>query len=90
MDDALGNKRKRCYTVEEAEACKKKYGAGTFKLILEGNVKMGMSKEACRLACGEPKEIVRSNSANTSSEMWVYANFYLHFDNGKLTALNDR
>lgn len=75
------------YTIEEAEKYKKKFGETNFNLILDGKVKIGMTKEMCKLSWGDPKEINETITSASKSEQWVYADNYLYFKNGVLTTI---
>ena len=75
------------YTVKEADNYKKKFGQENFDRILQGKVKIGMTKEMCKLAWGEPKKINETITSGKKTEQWVYSDIYLYFDNGILTAI---
>jgi hypothetical protein len=66
-----------------------KWSASTWKLIEEGKVKIGMSREQVRLSWGEPKDINSTITRRGTSEQWVYSGNYLYFENGKLTTIQD-
>lgn len=69
---------------------KKKYGSEIAKVIVEGKVKIGMSKEMCKDAWGEPKDINKTTTKYSVSEQWVYdIGSYLYFENGKLTTIQN-
>lgn len=67
----------------------KKFGASNAKLIMEGFVRIGMTKEMCEEAWGKPDEINRSIGSWGTHEQWVYGNSYLYFEGNKLTATQD-
>lgn len=75
------------FTEKEAEKYKSKFGLNIWNLLLEGNVKIGMTKEMCRIAWGAPKKINETITAGRKSEQWVYSDNYLYFENGKLTTI---
>lgn len=75
------------YTAKEADNYKKKFGQENFDKILQGKVKIGMTKEMCRLSWGEPKDINETITTGKKTEQWVYSDNYLYFDNGILTAI---
>ncbi|HMN05826.1 MAG TPA: hypothetical protein PKD45_08865 [Flavobacteriales bacterium] len=77
----------RAYTATEAENYRKKFGQENFDRILQGKVKIGMTKEMCKLSWGEPKSINETITSGKKSEQWVYSDNYLYFDNGILTAI---
>lgn len=65
----------------------KKFGKEAWLDILSGKVKIGMTKDACKISWGEPKDINRTVVSNKISEQWVYDSNYLYFDNNVLTAI---
>ena len=70
--------------------CIRKYGQQLGTLIAEGKVTLGMSREMCTLAWGEPFRNNRTIVAGTVHEQWVYGwHNYLYFENGKLVAIQD-
>lgn len=67
-----------------------KYGEYYGKLIIEGKVIIGMTKQQCIEAWGNPKQINRTITASIIYEQWVYsAGRYLYFENGKLVTIQD-
>ena len=79
---AAKNKRKADLT--------RKYGASTANLILQGKIRIGMSKEMCREAWGGPESINKTTGSYGSHEQWVYGiGNYLYFENGKLTTIQN-
>ncbi|MBQ6084669.1 MAG: hypothetical protein IJK92_10025 [Bacteroidales bacterium] len=67
-----------------------KYGEKYGKLIINGQVVIGMNKEMCRYAWGNPSEINTTTVANHIHEQWVYSlRCYLYFDDGILTAIQN-
>ena len=71
----------------DAENYRNKFGNEIFDKILTGNLTIGMTREMCKLALGEPQKINRTTMAGKTTEQWVYARKYLYFDNGILTAI---
>lgn len=71
----------------EALKYKTKFGAGNWNTILTEKVNVGMNKEMCLISWGEPENINKTITAGNTSEQWVYADNYLYFENGKLTAI---
>ena len=65
----------------------KKWGSKTAKEICEGEVRLGWSKEKCRLSWGEPRDINTSIGSWGVHEQWCYGQGYLYFENGKLTSI---
>ncbi len=65
----------------------KKIDDDKWKLILDEKVAIGMTKEMCRLAWGEPKEINETITASGKTEQWIYNGNYLYFDKGILIAI---
>lgn len=87
IDDLYDRVLNVAYTAKEADNYKKKFGQEKFDNILEGKVKIGMTKEMCKLAWGEPKDINKTITSGKNTEQWVYSDNYLYFDNGILTAM---
>lgn len=64
------------------------YGEYDSKLILAGKVRIGMTKDMCREAWGDPNRINTTITINGTSEQWVYERKgYLYFIDGKLTSI---
>ena len=90
-------KAKAAKAAEEAEKRAKehreyiiaKYGESNGSLILQGKVVIGMTKEQCIEALGNPNRINRTTTVSTIYEQWVYSNKYLYFENGKLVTIQD-
>lgn len=64
-----------------------KNGRSTWHMIVNGKVKVGMSKELCLLSWNEPKTINKTIVAGGTTEQWVYEENYLYFKNDILTAI---
>lgn len=61
-----------------------------WNLIRQGRIRIGMSKDACRLSWGEPDDINTSRGRWGVHEQWVYSrNRYVYFENEKLSAIQD-
>ena len=68
----------------------KKFGVSNANLILEGKVRIGMTKDMCKEAWGSPRDINRTISDFGTHEQWVYGSGqYLYFENGKLTSIQN-
>ncbi len=67
----------------------KKYGSTNANLILNGMVRIGMTKSMCRESWGEPYDINKSTGSWGSHEQWVYGSSYLYFEGNKLTAIQN-
>ena len=75
----------------------KKYGATNAKLIENGEVKIGFTKQMCIESWGEPDDINTTTTAYGIHEQWVYYDDYywsfdmrcLYFDNGVLVTIQD-
>lgn len=92
--------RKRAAEVEKARREKEqkerydnlvaKYGESIASLIVNGQVKIGMTKAMCREAWGNPYDINRTTNTYGTREQWVYnLGRYLYFDGDILTAIQD-
>lgn len=67
-----------------------KWGQKMGGYIADGKVLLGMNKEMCIAAWGNPINRNRTMVSGLTSEQWVYGwGTYLYFDNGKLTAIQD-
>lgn len=75
------------YAVYAADYCTKVFGQKNFDSILQGKVKIGMTREMCKLSWGKPRSINKTITSGMRSEQWVYSDNYLYFDNGILTAI---
>lgn len=71
----------------DADKYKRKFGEENWTSILNGKVKVGMTKEMCELSWGKPKDINQTITEGKKTEQWVYSDNYLYFDNGILTAM---
>ena len=71
----------------DADKYKEMFGQENWDLVLAGNVKIGMTKEMCRLSWGKPESINQTIMEGKKTEQWVYTGNYLYFDNGILTAM---
>jgi len=75
------------YSSAEADRYRQRFGSEIFNTILKGKVKIGMTKEMCKLSWGEPTKINATITSGKKSEQWVYEKNYLYFSNGILTAI---
>ena len=77
------------YIIEKSTAyhLQTKFGEENWDLILEGQVRLGMTDEMCRISWGEPEDINRTIGSMGVQEQWVYSSQYLYFENGKLTTI---
>lgn len=58
--------------------------------ILSRSVRIGFTKEMCRLAWGAPEKINRTTTKWGTSEQWCYpSGNYLYFDDGKLSTIQN-
>lgn len=56
-----------------------------WKLIQEGKIRIGMTKEECRLSLGNPPEVDAGHDWNNTIDLWRYKDgTFLHFENGLL------
>ena len=75
---------------ERKAALYRKYGKYNADLILQGRVRIGMSREMCREAWGVPDDINSSSGSWGVHEQWVYGTgSYLYFENGVLDAIQN-
>lgn len=66
-----------------------RYGEYYGNLILQGKIVIGMTKQQCIDAIGNPTRINRTTTASTIYEQWVYSGRYLYFENGNLVTIQD-
>jgi hypothetical protein len=81
------NKFHDVFTENEAEKYKTSFGVENWNSILQGKVRIGMTKEMCKLSWGDPERINETITAGKISEQWVYTDNYIYFENGKLTVI---
>ena len=68
----------------------RKYGTAIANLIIQGKVRIGMTKQMCLESWGEPDDINTTIGSYGTHEQWVYGNgYYLYFENGKLTNIQN-
>lgn len=60
-----------------------------WKLINNGEVRIGMSDIECELSWGFPIEVNTTKISGLTHEQYVYHRGYLYFDNGKLVAIQE-
>jgi len=77
----------RAYMASEANTYAKRFGQENFDRILQGKVKIGMTREMCKLSWGEPQSINETITSGKMTEQWVYSDNYLYFDNGILSVI---
>lgn len=66
-----------------------KYGRTNGRIIAQGKVKIGFTKQMCIDAWGEPKDVNTTTTRYGKREQWVYYDSYLYFENGKLTSIQN-
>jgi hypothetical protein len=68
-----------------------KYRKSKFKNAISKNkIAIGMTKEMVIDSWGDPENINRDVGSWGIHEQWIYNSTYLYFENGKLTAFQDR
>ncbi|MBF2709778.1 hypothetical protein [Flavobacterium soyangense] len=71
-------------------SCIKKYGTKLGKLVSDGNVIIGMTKQMCELSWGNPISVNTTTIKGLVMEQWVYNwKNYLYFRNNELTAIQN-
>lgn len=79
---AAKNKRKADLT--------KKYGASNANLILQGKIRIGMTKSMCIDSWGSPSDINKTTGSFGVHEQWVYGlGSYVYFENGVITTIQN-
>lgn len=84
-------------TIKRFETLAKKYGKVNAKLIINGEVRLGWSKDMCRESWGKPHDINTTTGSWGVHEQWVYeysfddsySIYCLYFENGVLTTIQD-
>lgn len=60
------------------------------KLILKGEICLGMNQVQVGLSLGKPEDVNRTTHRGGVHEQWVYPKgFYVYFQNGRVTAIQD-
>lgn len=68
----------------------KRFGAKNAKLIANGKVSKGFTRDMCKEALGEPDYINTTQNMFTTLEQWVYGvNLYLYFQKDKLQYIDE-
>lgn len=82
LNIAAKNKRKAELT--------KKYGSSNATLILQGKIRIGMTKNMCIDAWGRPSDINKTSGSFGVHEQWVYGfGSYVYFENGVITTIQN-
>ena len=65
------------------------YGSETTGLIMSKQVQVGMTKEECRKALGNPQQTSQTTMEGCVIDIWIYNSWkkVLYFENGKLTSV---
>lgn len=87
---AKREKETKQYFANQKKRMIAKYGKYWGKLVAEGQLEIGMTKQMCRDSWGEPESINRTSTRYGNHEQWVYTTIYVYFDNGKISAIQDR
>lgn len=67
-----------------------KYGTSTANLIVEGKIRIGMTKNMCRDSWGEPDKINKTITTYGTREQWIYGNSYVYFnEKGQITTIQN-
>ena len=83
--------------IKRFDSLAKKYGKANAKLIIEGRVRLGWTREMCRESWGSPDDINTMTGSWGVHEQWVYeysfsdsySMYCLYFENGILTTIQD-
>ena len=68
----------------------RKYGRANAKLIMDGEVRLGWTKQMCIESWGEPSDRTRVTTQFGSAEAWWYGGGYiLYFQGNKLVMIQD-
>lgn len=75
---------------EMEDAYARKYGRSNAKLIMDGEVRLGWSKQMCIESWGEPSDRTRVTTQIGTAEAWWYSGGYiLYFRGNKLVMIQD-
>ncbi len=89
VNDSISTVEYQIQQKQHLAYCIKKYGAKRGKEIASGDVSLGMTKDMCREAWGEPKDINQKISKGKTIETWHYSyRNYLIFENNSLITIN--
>lgn len=93
-EEAAAEERRAIEEAKELQTHKNnlinKYGKENADLILDGQVRIGFTKEMCIEAWGEPYDINRTITSNCVYEQWVYnLDCYLYFEGNILTTIQN-
>lgn len=75
------------FSLKNSEKYKLKFGTANWNMILMGKIKIGMTKEMCRISWGKPDDINETIIAGYKTEQWVYPNNYIYFEKGILKTI---
>ena len=68
----------------------KRFGVSNAKLIMDGRVKIGFTKDMCIESWGEPDMINTTITRTKRWEQWVYGyNTFLYFDGNRLVVIQN-
>lgn len=73
--------------VKRAADLTKRFGKANADMIQRGEIKVGMSADMCLEAIGRPKDVTTTKLAGHTIELWTYEGRFVHFTNGKITAI---
>ena len=67
------------YTKSRAAEMIRRFGEPNVDLIFAGTVEIGMSYVECKLALGEPENVIYQNEEGSSLSVWIYPTKRLYF-----------
>lgn len=87
--ETMKNQRRQDYVTTHPELTQQ-----TKQDILEGRIRIGMTREQVKATWGYPDDINRTVGSWGEHEQWIYGydirfRRYLYFENGKLTSWSD-
>lgn len=98
-DELLAKKKKeeqqriekeRIVKQKHYQYCINKFGQLNGNIIAQGKVKIGMSKEMCKVAWGKPFDIYKTTTKYGISETWYYSwKYSLQFEDGLLAIIEN-
>lgn len=88
LEGSPGASSRRFHQLFALDDVKKRYPkieADVWELIQQGKVRVGMTKEECRLSFGPPKDSDSGRSYSSTLDVWIYdGGRYLKFEDGLL------
>lgn len=72
-DDGGSRKFKNLFTLKDPKSIYKNISDSNWKLIQQGKVVPGMTKEECRISIGSPSDVDKGHTHSTLLDVWKYS-----------------